>query len=291
MTANRMPPAEVAVPAPLVRSLLDSQAPQLADLELSEFANGWDNMIYRLGSSHTVRLPRREVAAQLILNEQEWLPSIAPRLSQPIPVPTVFGVPEFGYPWHWSVCAWIPGEVAAEATFSQSRVAKGLATFLRELHQPAPSNAPANPYRGVPLASRDGVQRKRIAELDSELDPLVGQLWEELVGTAPWTGEPVWIHGDTHPLNLLVADGNLCGVVDFGDISSGDPASDLAAAYMLFDADHRKMFRAGFDHTEATWQRSRAWAIALGLAFLAHSADNPAMKRIASKTLSEALIG
>ena len=51
-----------------------------------------------------------------------------------------------------------------------------------------------------------------------------------------WPGPPLWVHGDLHPANLLVtADGTLRAVLDFGDVTAGDPAVDLATAWLTFD--------------------------------------------------------
>ncbi len=93
-----MPAAEVAVDDGLVRRLLDEQHPDLAGLRLRLLANGWDNVVYRLGGELCVRLPRRQVAAVLVEHEQRWLPQLAPRLSLPIPAPLRVGAPADGYP-------------------------------------------------------------------------------------------------------------------------------------------------------------------------------------------------
>ena len=74
-----------------------------------------------------------------------------------------------------------------------------------------------------------------------------------------WDGAPVWLHGDLHPLNLVVADGELAAVIDFGDVCAGDPATDLAVAWMVLPpADHRAFREAAGARRavdDATWQR------------------------------------
>lgn len=79
------PPADVVINESLVRDLLRAQFPHLAGLTLEFADNGWDNVTYRLGSDLAVRLPRREAAHVLLLNEVRWLPFLAPRLPLPIP--------------------------------------------------------------------------------------------------------------------------------------------------------------------------------------------------------------
>ena len=162
--------------------------------------------------------------------------------------------------------------------------------FLAALHVAAPSDAPVNPFRGVPLAQRTDRLHAAVATLRGMLDgPRVLALWAELV-TAPASTTTVWIHGDLHPANILVNAGKTSAVIDFGDITSGDRATDLAVAWMLFPAEVRLVFReAAGARDEATWARSRAWAIALSLAYLVGSADNPMMHNIGVRTLAAAL--
>src|ERR1700733_4638110 len=149
-----MPAAEVEVSAELVQRLLADQHPDLARLPVEFLANGWDNELYRVGDGLVARLPRRALAAQIIKNEQRWLPGLAPGLPLPIPYPERTGVPALGYPYSWSVVPYLPGVPAAQAgSFDPAGAAAALGGFLGALHVPAPADAPANPFRGVPLAA------------------------------------------------------------------------------------------------------------------------------------------
>jgi aminoglycoside phosphotransferase (APT) family kinase protein len=292
MIGRDMPAAEVAVDAALVRALLGDQHPDLAPFEVREVANGWDNVVFRLGDAFSVRMPRRLLGAQLIENEQRWLPGLAPSLPLPIPTPERVGVPGHGYPWRWSVCRWLPGEVAARVPPDDwAHAAQQLGAFLAALHRPAPPDAPANPYRGVPLADRDDVTRERIAVLGNAIDrDRVLALWGQAVAASCWSDAPVWIHGDPHPANVLVHQGRISAVIDFGDITGGDPATDLALAWTLLPVDTRTVFRrAAGTVDDATWMRARGWALAHGLACLATSADNPLMLAIGRRTIDAVL--
>ncbi|WP_035780989.1 phosphotransferase, partial [Arthrobacter sp. H14] len=158
-----VPAAEIDVSEQLVRLLLTDQHPDLADLPLEQVANGWDNVIFRLGTDLTVRVPRRQQAAQLILNEQNWLPVFDNWVSVQIPVPLRVGEPTSYYPWWWSVCPWFGGRLASEVSRAgRTGMAEELAGFLIELHRPAPPDAPANPVRGVPLATRHAAVLQRL---------------------------------------------------------------------------------------------------------------------------------
>ena len=164
MAANKMPAAEVEVSADLVRRLLADQHPDLARLPVEFLANGWDNELYRVGDELVARLPRRALGAQIIKNEQRWLPGLAPRLPLPVPYPERTGVPGCGYPYSWSVVPYLPGVPAAQASsFDAGRAAAAVGGFLGALHVPAPADAPANPFRGVPLAERAGTFAANLA--------------------------------------------------------------------------------------------------------------------------------
>jgi aminoglycoside phosphotransferase (APT) family kinase protein len=278
------PAAEVAIELALVRALVDQQHPDLAHLRLVDVGSGWDNSLYRLGAELAVRLPRRVLAAPLIEHEQRWLPELAPRLPLPIPVPVRVGRPGRGFPWSWSVVPWLTGRPAAvEPPHDAAAAAVTLAAFVCALHRPAPDDAPSNPVRGVPLVDRAAAVHARVTDLDGLVNRVaVLDVWDEVVRTPTWSGSPLWIHGDLHPGNVLVDRGRISAVIDFGDLTAGDPATDLSIAWTLLPATARRIFRTsvtglsdGIDGN--TWIRARGWALALGLAFLASSRDDELM--------------
>lgn len=292
MPAEVMPAAEVDIGEPLVRALLSEQCPELAGQEIAALGSGWDNAVFRLGEALTVRLPRRAVAAALTLHEQRWLPELAATLPLPIPAPVRIGRPGAGYPWAWSVCRWLPGEIAARTPPADPLEAAGaLGAFLAALHRAAPPEAPVNGVRGVPLAQRDAAVRQRVAQLADVIDAgAVLACWAELAAAPRWSGPPLWLHGDLHPANVLVHGGRVSAVIDFGDLTSGDPATDLAVAWMMFPAEARPAFRAAAGgHDDATWTRARAWALSLALAYLVRSADSPLLARLGGDVLRAAL--
>jgi aminoglycoside phosphotransferase (APT) family kinase protein len=288
-----MPAAELDVSEALVRALLEEQHPDLAGRRLRLVANGWDNVLFRIGDDLVARLPRRGLAVPLVEHEQRWLPELAPRLPLPIPAPVRTGRPGAGYPWPWSICPWIEGESALVSPPTDlAATADALGRFLAAVHQPAPPDAPANAYRGVPLGDRTERSLAALDDLGDAVDgPRLRALWHELLELPAWDRPPVWVHGDTHPGNLVVRDGELVAVVDWGDLTAGDPASDLVVAWMLLPAEHRPAFRSavGADDDPALWDRGRAWALAIGLSLLASSADNPDYAAMAHRTLDEAL--
>lgn len=292
MSAGPRPAAEVDVTEPLVRRLLAAQHPDLADLPLEVAASGWDNVVLRLGPDLAVRLPRRSAGVELVVNEQRWLPGLAAGLPLPVPVPVRVGRPGAGYPWPWSVVPWFPGTTAlASPPADLAATADVLGRFLAALHRPAPDDAPINPVRGRPVASCAERVELRLGQLGDLVDgDALRAVFADAVAAPAWDGPPVWLHGDVHPGNLVVADGELVAVIDFGDLTAGDPASDLAVAWMLFPPAVRPRFVAatGWDDPDL-WRRARGWAVNLGLAILASSADHPGFADLAATTLTRAV--
>lgn len=283
------PLAEVPIDAALVAGLLADQHPDLARLALREVAAGWDNAMFRLGERLAVRLPRRAAAAGLIIHEQAWLPSLAERLTLPVPAPVRVGQPGRGYPWSWSVQPWLPG-APADQRAPQASQAQAFAKFLRSLHQAAPASAPANPVRGVPLHQRAGVVEERMRRLAARTHSItkrIRSIWQAALD-APIDVPPTWLHGDLHPRNVLVERGAIAGVIDWGDITAGDRATDLAAIWMLFaSSDARQAALAAYGPvSEATLQRAQGWAVLFGVVLLDTGlADNPRNAAIGARAL------
>lgn len=286
-----MPVADVDITPRLVRSLLADQHPDLEGLTLEPLAFGWDNALFRLGERLVVRLPRRQLGAVLVEHEQRWLPHLAPLLPLPVPVPLRVGRPAAGFPYPWSVVPWLPGSSAAVTPPDDApATARVLGGFLRALQQPAPQNAPRSESRGIPLHRRDELTRQWLEHLSTERQAAGVAVWADGLSANPHAGPPEWVHGDLHPANLLVDAGRLSAVIDFGDLNAGDPATDWAAGWMLLPAAAHGAFRdaaGGVD--DDGWARAKAWALSIGAATFANSADNPLMHDMGEAILARVL--
>jgi aminoglycoside phosphotransferase (APT) family kinase protein len=269
VTHHSKPAADIEIDSSLVRSLLHAQHPDLAALPLHAIESGWDNAMFRLGDELVVRLPRRVAATHLIDHEQRWLPQLAPLLPIPVPAPVRVGQPADNYPWRWSIVPWLRGR-NADLCEPRADQAERLAAFLSALHRPAPADAPFNPYRGVPLRERAEQIVERIRRLEREstlLNADVVRIYEAALA-APIDVEPTWLHGDLHGGNLLVDDDcTISGVIDWGDMTRGDRATDLATLWMnLGDLKAREnAMRACNGVSDATWVRAKGWAVFFGV--------------------------
>jgi aminoglycoside phosphotransferase (APT) family kinase protein len=273
---------EIPIDAGLVRALVDRATPHYVDLPVRRLdSSGSTNALFRLGENLLVRLPRQPGGSAAIAKEAKWLPVLGPSL--PVGVPEVVAVfePDCDYPEHWSVVRWIDGEhpeVVTPKTPVDSRRA-GLAVDLAEVVNAlglaeVPSEAVSDPalqwYRGEPLATMDAVTRQNIGrcralnDFGYDLD-VAERLWDEAMRLPGAKDRPVprWYHGDLTAENLLVRDGRLAAVLDFGGLSVGDPAVDLAVAWEVLDPPAREIFRRKLGVDDATWLRGRAWALSL----------------------------
>jgi len=274
----------------LVRRLLADQFPQWADLPLKRVASsGTVNALYRLGDHLVVRLPLRPSGGADIALERTWLPRLAPLLPVPVPVPVGLGKPTDGMPAEWAVYRWLPGEHPPEGSAGADLVSD-LAGFVRAISRVSLPGAPPA-YRGGSLREQDAGTREAIAELGDRVDVRrVTAAWEEALDTPEWSGPPVWLHADLMPGNLLVADGRLSAVIDFGTLGVGDPACDLIPAWNLLTSTTREAFRAGLDVDDATWIRGRGKALSMALIQLPYYWDtNPAMAANARYVIQEVL--
>ncbi|MGW2965045.1 aminoglycoside phosphotransferase family protein [Streptomyces sp. NPDC001220] len=254
---------EIEITADLVRELLQEQHPDLAGLAIREVVGGWGNQMWRLGDELAVRMQRMDLTPELQLKERRWLPVLAPRLPLPVPTPVRFGEPSGRFPKHWTVMTWVPGEPLDHGSISRGdHAADTLAGFLNALHVEAPADAPVSGDRGDhPGKCTDGFEQFFHAVAPDDLADDVQAVWDDAVSAPEWEGPAVWVHGDLHPANVVVADGTLAGVIDFGDMFAGDPAWDLAAAWVLLPAGAAARFFDVYAHADvATIRRARGLA-------------------------------
>lgn len=253
--------------AALVERLIRGQFPHWQGLPIRAVDHGgWDNRTFRLGEEMSVRLPSARAYAPQVLKEHRWLPRLAPQLPMPIPTPLGLGLPSAEYPWHWSIYRWLPGEPAQVADVrDRCQLGASLGRLLMILQgidpRGGPPPGPDNFHRGGPLQTYDAETRRSIKLLGSSIDAAAAiAVWEAALA-APYDRGPVWLHGDVSLSNLLVEDGKLSAVIDWGCSAVGDPACDLAFAWSSWDADGRDAFRSVLPMDIPMWQRARGWAL------------------------------
>ena len=260
-------PQRITVTTDQVRRLVAEQFPQWSDLPVLAVAEGgWDNWTFHLGSDMSVRLPSAAEYALAVEKEHRWLPTLAPQLPLPIPTPLVKGRPGAGHPFPWSVYQWLDGEPArADRIADPVRFALDLADFLTALHSIDTTGGPPpgkhNWFRGGTLRTFDQTTQDALESLQGHVDvDLARTVWATALN-APWDGTNAWFHGDVAEGNLLLSNGELTAVIDFGTCGVGDPSCDLAVAWTLLSAEGRQVFRERLRVNEGTWARGRGWAL------------------------------
>jgi aminoglycoside phosphotransferase (APT) family kinase protein len=285
---------EVETDVALVRRLLAAQFPHWAGLAIEPVESyGTDHDIYRLGDHLSARLPRIAWAVGQAAKEGTWLPRLAPHLPLAVPVQLAVGQPAAGYPFEWSVYEWLPGDNANGTIDDLERAAVDLAAFVRALRCIDTAGAHTRPARsrGAPLVELDELVRGAIAALGRRVDGGAAlRSWEESLAAPAWEGAEAWVHGDLLPGNLLVVDGRLSAVIDFGSLNVGDPACDLQAAWNVFAGKSRARYRSELEVDDASWLRGRGWALFQAVMALPYYWDtNPGMIRQASQALAQVL--
>jgi len=275
---------EIAIELGVVRALVDRDLPEAAQLPLVRLgASGSSNALFRLGDALVVRLPRQPGGGDTVAKEARWLPYVGAGLPVSVPAAEHVGEPGFSYPERWSVVRWLDGwhpepvPPGAGADPSLVDLARDLAEVVVAMRSvPVSDEALRDPalrwYRGEPLVARDADTRLSVEEcraipgLGIDLDAALA-VWDaamRLPGAGVAEG-PRWYHGDLAAENLLVRQGRLAAVLDFGGLAVGDPTVDLMVAWEVLDAPARSVFRTALGVDDGTWERGRAWALSLAL--------------------------
>jgi aminoglycoside phosphotransferase (APT) family kinase protein len=291
MTPSRLHDDQIEIDIDLIRRLVDTQFPQWSDAPLTPVeSSGTVNALYRLGGELVVRLPLAMWGAEALVSEREWLPRLSPLLPVEIPRLLGRGQPDLGYPCPWSVFGWIEGSHPQPGRVPASDgLVDDLASLIRALHEIDLPDAP-EAYRG-PVSEVDQSVRQCIPEVADEFDPeRLTIAWEISANAPEWEGPPLWAHGDLLASNLLIRNGRLAAVIDFGTAGVGDPACDLMVAWNVLPAPARPSFREAVGLDDATWLRGRGWALAQAVIALPYYREtNPGMIRAARHALGQVL--
>ncbi len=273
----------------LVSKLINSQFPEWSNLNIKPVEkSGNDNRTFHLGNCMSVRLPSDEAYVPQVEKEQKWLPILAKQLSTPISEPLAKGLPSEDYPYPWSVNKWLDGEtLTLENIEDLNQFANELGGFLVNLQSIDATDGPLagehNFYRGGDIVIYDEACRDAINNTNTFNKHLLKEIWE-LALASKWANAPVWVHGDLAPGNLLIKNGEMFAVIDFGILGVGDPSCDATMAWTFFDESSRKVFQKALNFDEETWNRARGWA--LWKALITYNYNKHSNKAIADKSFN-----
>lgn len=276
----------------LVRALLAEQFPQWSSLPLRRIAAGGnDHRMLRLGDRMCVRLPSAPGYVAQVGKEQAWLPRLAASVPLPIPVVRGRGRPSARFPAPWSVYGWLEGEPASTARIDDAeRFAADLAHVLVALRTADTTGAPPpgehSAFRGGPLQHwHDEMQDLLLRVHGRDRDGAAG-IWRDALAARD-DAERAWFHGDVSTSNLLVREGALAAVIDFGCAGVGDTACDTVILWTHLHGSARDVFRRELGVDEATWARGRGWAV--WKALIMWSSPLPEQAALARRVLARLL--
>ncbi len=286
--------AVIEIDEALVAELLAEQFPQWRDLPVRRVRRqGWDNRTFRLGDDLSVRLPSAEGYVAAVEKEDRVLRFLCSVLPLSVPSPVALGVPGSGYPYPWSVRNWLPGDTVEQTPdLDRRRLARDLGAFLSTLRGLPSDQGPAagrhSHFRGChPSVYSDQVDRA-LRDLATEVDvDRCREIWLTAT-TSVWRAEPVWYHGDLAVGNVLVEEGRLSAIIDFGACGVGDPACDLVMAWTYFSDEERTVFREAVGLGSEVWRRARGWALWKALVTMTGlSQPDPAQTRVLAEVLAD----
>ncbi len=275
--AERIHDDEPDTSEPTVRAVLELSCPQWVGLPLEYVdASGTDNAMWRLrvddGPDLVVRLPRRPGSAARLLDEVAILRAVGrSALTSIVATPRVrhVGEPGAGFPHAWMVLEWLDGRDAWADRRSlvgpaEQALAEDLAAAVASIRdlslESLPDRQPGQ--RGGPLGPLlerldgwlDHPAWHASALIDVDAVRRAAAPARELVDGPIDTGP---VHGDLIPGNLLVHEGRLTAIIDWGGTGRGDLAQDLAPAWAVLGPDGRRVFRERLDVDDATWIRAK----------------------------------
>jgi aminoglycoside phosphotransferase (APT) family kinase protein len=296
--------ADESVDEELVRRIVAEQFPQVEARRIRLLAEGWDNAVWVVDETWAFRFPRRQVAVPLLELELAVLPRLAALLPLAIPAPGLHGKPSSAYPWPFVASPLLPGQELGSTVLTEAEeiaAADALGRFLRTLHS-AEVTAEISALRPLPVDPNSradmAVRVPRTRELLAAVEAL--GLWrrprsvegilaaaQDLPGAAP----SALVHGDLHFRHLLVANGRLTGVIDWGDLCLADPSVDLQLLWSYFSLPAWAAFLEAYGPVpEDRLLRARVFALSISalLARYGHEEGRPEIERAALAGLERA---
>ncbi|WP_152361189.1 aminoglycoside phosphotransferase family protein [Microlunatus speluncae] len=260
---TRLHEGQLEIDDVLVAGLLAEQFPAWAGLPITRVpSTGTVNALFRLGDRHCVRLPLMPHHADDLARELRWLPRLAPHLPIGVPQPIAAGDPTPEFPYLWAVYEWLDGRPYGDDNVAdEPAAARDLAGFVAALRK-IKITPDVPPGGRAPLREVDELTRQAIIDSAPEIDTAAAlRVWDRALELPPFDGNRVWIHADLLRPNVLVRDGRLSAVIDFGGVGAGDPALDLIPAWAIFDPAGRQAYRDALQPSDNDWERGRAYAL------------------------------
>lgn len=266
---------EVPVTEETVRTLLREHLPSCSSAEVRAVGAGTDNTMFRVGDDLVARFPRTPGNVGALTKEITWLPRLAEHL--PVEIPRVELAVEAGeiHPLPWAVYRWIDGTPAdVEDPTDPAEHGRELARFVRALRSIDLMGASRETeglgwYRGGTLDLLaedldDALPQLRELAGDRLDHDRIAALWHEALALPAPSGSQGWLHGDLKPSNLLLRDGRLGAVIDFGGLCVGFGDCEHQITWEM-PAATRNAYYDELGADEETRVRARGWALGIAV--------------------------
>ncbi len=257
-----------------IESWLAQYLPEEGISTIEFIKSGFDNQNYLINGKYLLRIPKTLNSEKLIRNEIQWLPRLSGKFDIATPQLIRHGISE-----EEKLCAlysWTKGLSAMTSDLKQNEW-PALIEFLKTLHDSNKDGAPLNLNRGVPLKNKSERFFKRFESVTSKIElaeDQIKEVWNEAV-SASLPSKKHLIHGDLHPDNVITDNGRLVGIIDWGDITSGDSSTDLASIWMLFNDSHiRQLALNSYGADTSATMRAMGWALFFSIVFLDYGLDH-----------------
>lgn len=281
----------------LAQGLVAKHFPQWTHLPVQKLDDiGTDNWLFRMGDTYLLRYPKDESASKQLLKEFSLLQKLCPKLPIKTPTPVALKEADNKHSFPLGIYYWIEGVPYTPLTLQHDFAAvETMVNFIVSLQQIDPEGGappgPSNNFRGVPLAQREKETQQYLQQFPSHHDSdLLSEIWGHLKNAPVWDKPLVWIHGDLHWGNVLTRSNAIVGIIDFGALGLGDPATDLMSAWIFFDHDARQHFKSLINVDAATWARGAGWALSFAIIALPYYLPKKhVLTDIAEHTLSQVI--
>ncbi|MDQ2786468.1 MAG: phosphotransferase [Chloroflexota bacterium] len=230
------------------RAAITAAFPHLPLRTCRFLAEGWDSAVWEVNDDLVFRFPKRTEVATRLRIEIALLPMLGPTL--PVPTPRFAYIAEgaAAFPYPFAGYPKLPGVSLADmpaAAIAPERLAAQIGGFLTALHRFPTDRAAACGVSDTTPAT----WRAQYATMRAALRPLFPRMTPQerarteslfaahLDDPAHCQFTPVLLHRDLGGDHLLrdPHTGDLTAVIDWGDVSIGDPAQDfcgLPAAWL-----------------------------------------------------------
>ncbi len=224
-----------------VTKIINSDFADLKIREISYVDEGDNSEVYLVNNLYIFRLPKHERASTSLKKEIKILPKIKNSLNLSIPDFTFIGKPSRIFPMYYAGYKKIEGKALSKKTFNnlstqeKDKTAQQIAVFLKKLHSfPIKDNEKeylkVKDFKAKCKSDYHGAKEKIYPILTSAERKSLDKIFKEYLNNSyNFKYKPTLIHNDLSYDHIFfdTKENRICGIIDFGNITIGDPDYDF----------------------------------------------------------------